>query len=246
MNIIAQTEDNRLITTQDEEVQHIALDQIKANPYQPRKTFDDTKLDDLAGTLKDINKGQVRLLDNVAIAAAPVKRLSANLLFEKIERPIKALASLFAGIYAVESLSEWCAREGVPAVTGVDTRAIVTYLREQGSSLARITIGDEYDQDQDEDFVDPEQINLVQAIADLLPIPDFAQESHKWKPTGDRHLVLEIALHGAHEEHCAHDKIVPRGGGEGRHDPFSQAGIIDVLRNQMGHLLGQSSKVGYI
>ncbi len=52
MNIIAQTEDNRLITTQDEEVQHIALDQIKANPYQPRKTFDDTKLDDLAGSIR--------------------------------------------------------------------------------------------------------------------------------------------------------------------------------------------------
>ncbi len=52
MNIIAQTEDNRLITAQDEEVQHIALDQIKANPYQPRKTFDDTKLDDLAGSIR--------------------------------------------------------------------------------------------------------------------------------------------------------------------------------------------------
>lgn len=52
MNIIAQTEDDRLITAQDEEVQHIALDQIKANPYQPRKTFDDTKLDDLAGSIR--------------------------------------------------------------------------------------------------------------------------------------------------------------------------------------------------
>ena len=70
---------------------------------------------------------------------------------------------------AVESLSEWCAREGVPAVTGVDTRAIVTYLREQGSSLARITIGDEYDQDQDEDFVDPEQINLVRKVSTKAP-----------------------------------------------------------------------------
>ena len=30
-------------------------------------------------------------------------------------------------------------------LVGVDTRAIVTYLREQGSSLARLTIGEEYD-----------------------------------------------------------------------------------------------------
>ena len=51
---------------------------------------------------------------------------------------------------AVESLSQWCAREGVPAISGVDTRAIVTYLREQGSSLAKITVGEEYDEEQDE------------------------------------------------------------------------------------------------
>ncbi|RMZ86020.1 hypothetical protein DV737_g327, partial [Chaetothyriales sp. CBS 132003] len=70
---------------------------------------------------------------------------------------------------AVESLSQWCAREGVPAITGVDTRAIVTHLREQGSSLARITIGEEYDQDQDAAFVDPEQINLVRRVSTKAP-----------------------------------------------------------------------------
>lgn len=70
---------------------------------------------------------------------------------------------------AVESLKEWCAREGVPAISGVDTRAIVTYLREQGSSLARITIGEEYDADQDEAFVDPEQINLVRKVSTKAP-----------------------------------------------------------------------------
>ena len=52
MKSIAQSEDNRIITGQDDEVQHIALDQIKANPYQPRKTFDDMKLDDLAGSIR--------------------------------------------------------------------------------------------------------------------------------------------------------------------------------------------------
>lgn len=70
---------------------------------------------------------------------------------------------------AVESLGEWCAREGVPAISGVDTRAIVTYLREQGSSLARLTIGEEYDQDEDEAFIDPEQINLVRRVSTKAP-----------------------------------------------------------------------------
>lgn len=70
---------------------------------------------------------------------------------------------------AVESLSEWCAREGVPAISGVDTRAIVTFLREQGSSLARITVGEEYDADQDEAFTDPEQLNLVRRVSTKAP-----------------------------------------------------------------------------
>ncbi|PLN83132.1 carbamoyl-phosphate synthase arginine-specific small chain [Aspergillus taichungensis] len=70
---------------------------------------------------------------------------------------------------AVESLGEWCAREGVPAISGVDTRQIVTYLREQGSSLARITVGEEYDADQDEAFTDPEQIHLVRQVSTKQP-----------------------------------------------------------------------------
>lgn len=84
---------------------------------------------------------------------------------------------------AVESLSQWCAREGVPAISGVDTRAIVTYLREQGSSLARITIGEEYDADQDEAFVDPEQINLVDKVSTKAPF-------HVSSPHGDLHVAV--------------------------------------------------------
>lgn len=70
---------------------------------------------------------------------------------------------------AVESLGEWCKREGVAAISGVDTRAIVTYLRERGSSLARITIGEEYDADEDEAFLDPGAINLVHKVSTKAP-----------------------------------------------------------------------------
>ncbi|ORY65066.1 carbamoyl-phosphate synthase [Pseudomassariella vexata] len=76
---------------------------------------------------------------------------------------------------AVESLGEWCAREGIPAISGVDTRAIVTHLREQGSSLARISIGDEYDADEDESYVDPGQINLVKRVSTKAPFVVEAQ-----------------------------------------------------------------------
>ena len=84
---------------------------------------------------------------------------------------------------AVESLADWCAREGVPAISGVDTRAIVTYLREQGSSLAKITVGEEYDEEQDEAFVDPEQINLVSKVSTKAPF-------HVSSNSGDTHVAV--------------------------------------------------------
>ncbi|KAK6336123.1 Multifunctional pyrimidine synthesis protein CAD [Orbilia brochopaga] len=83
---------------------------------------------------------------------------------------------------AVESLGEWCTREGIPAISGVDTRDIVTFLREQGSSLARITIGEEYDADEDEAFIDPEQINLVKKVSTKAPF-------HVSSP-GDLHVAV--------------------------------------------------------
>ncbi|KAJ4395761.1 Multifunctional pyrimidine synthesis protein CAD [Didymella pomorum] len=84
---------------------------------------------------------------------------------------------------AVESLAQWCAREGVPAISGVDTREVVTYLREQGSSLARITIGEEYDADEDEAFIDPEAINLVRRVSTKAPF-------HVSSSLGDMHVAL--------------------------------------------------------
>lgn len=79
------------------------------------------------------------------------------------------VATKYSHWTAVESLGNWCAREGVPAISGVDTRDIVTYLREQGSSLARITIGEEYDANEDEGFLDPGQINLVKRVSTKAP-----------------------------------------------------------------------------
>lgn len=84
---------------------------------------------------------------------------------------------------AVESLAEWCAREGVPAISGVDTRAIVTYLREQGSSLGKITVGEEYDADEDEAYEDPASINLVKKVSTKAPF-------HVPSPNGNAHIAL--------------------------------------------------------
>ncbi|ODV66289.1 multifunctional pyrimidine synthesis protein CAD [Hyphopichia burtonii NRRL Y-1933] len=70
---------------------------------------------------------------------------------------------------AVESLQQWCQRSGVAAISGVDTRQLVSYLRDKGSSLAKITIGEEYDADEDAAFEDPGSINLVHKVTTKAP-----------------------------------------------------------------------------
>lgn len=70
---------------------------------------------------------------------------------------------------AVESLQQWCKRNGVAAISGVDTRQLVSYLREKGSSLAKITVGEEYDADEDAAFEDPGSINLVHKVTTKAP-----------------------------------------------------------------------------
>ncbi|KAI9500836.1 small subunit of carbamoyl-phosphate synthase [Coemansia spiralis] len=59
---------------------------------------------------------------------------------------------------AVESLQEWCHRENVPAITGVDTRALVHILRGQGSTLGALSTGAV---EQPVEWVDPNKANLV-------------------------------------------------------------------------------------
>ncbi|CAA18888.1 arginine specific carbamoyl-phosphate synthase subunit Arg5 [Schizosaccharomyces pombe] len=105
------------------------------------------------------------------------KKRDENGLLRHFESPHIQCAGVVVNDYAtkyshwtaVESLGEWCAREGVAAITGVDTRAIVTFLREQGSSLAKISIGEEYDANDDEAFINPEEVNLVSQVSTREP-----------------------------------------------------------------------------
>lgn len=124
-------------------------------------------------------RGQILVFTQPLIGnyGVPPTEKDENGLYKYFESPnlqasgvvVADVAEQYSHWTAVESLGEWCIREGVPAISGVDTRAIVTFLREQGSSLARITIGEEYDADQDEAFVDPEQINLVRKVSTKAP-----------------------------------------------------------------------------
>lgn len=66
---------------------------------------------------------------------------------------------------AVESLANWCQREGVAAVTGVDTREVIQYLRERGSSLGRITVEGQ----EPAGYLDPMRTNLVARVSTKQP-----------------------------------------------------------------------------
>lgn len=61
---------------------------------------------------------------------------------------------------AVESLGEWCIRQGVPAFSDVDTRALTKLLRDKGSGLGRMVFGENAGA-----FIDPN------AVVRNLPIP---------------------------------------------------------------------------
>lgn len=49
---MAYEHDERLTLNQNEQVQKVAISEIKANPYQPRKTFDEDRLQDLADSIR--------------------------------------------------------------------------------------------------------------------------------------------------------------------------------------------------
>ncbi len=66
---------------------------------------------------------------------------------------------------AVKSLGEWLAAHGVPAIQGVDTRALTKRIREKGTMLGRLVCEGE-----DVPFEDPNARNLVSEASVREPI----------------------------------------------------------------------------
>lgn len=60
---------------------------------------------------------------------------------------------------AVQSLSQWLIKSGVPALAGIDTRLLTKKLRENGAMLGKIIFND------DIPFEDPNQMNLVDQVS---------------------------------------------------------------------------------
>ncbi|HFO1656989.1 ParB/RepB/Spo0J family partition protein [Staphylococcus aureus] len=52
MSELSKSENQRITKTKDEQIKQIDISDIKPNPYQPRKTFDENHLNDLADSIK--------------------------------------------------------------------------------------------------------------------------------------------------------------------------------------------------
>ncbi|KAM5533341.1 hypothetical protein V8D89_013015 [Ganoderma adspersum] len=94
------------------------------------------------------------------------------------------VAEKFSHYTAVESLASWCQRYNVPGITGVDTRAITTLLRDQGTTLGRLAVGADSSlaTPQPEEYWDPTTENLVDQVSTKTP--------YELNPTGDVKIAV--------------------------------------------------------
>ncbi|KAI0093188.1 carbamoyl phosphate synthase small subunit [Irpex rosettiformis] len=94
------------------------------------------------------------------------------------------VAEKFSHYLAVESLHSWCDRYGVPGITGVDTRAITTLLRDQGTTLGRLAVGADASAAAPvaSEYWDPTTENLVAQVS--------TKEPYVLNPTGDVKIAV--------------------------------------------------------
>jgi carbamoyl-phosphate synthase small subunit len=90
----------------------------------------------------------------------------------------------FSHYQAVESLAAWCARHNVPGLTAVDTRAITTLLRDQGTTLGRLAIGSDVGlpAPKEGEYWDPSLENLVDQVS--------TKEPYELNPSGDVKIAV--------------------------------------------------------
>jgi len=95
------------------------------------------------------------------------------------------VALKYSHYLAVESLHEWCDRHGVPGISGVDTRAVTTLLRDQGTTLGRIAVGEAEvakPAPAAEEYWDPSAENLIDQVS--------TKEPYVLNPKGDVHIAV--------------------------------------------------------
>ncbi|MDD3862103.1 MAG: glutamine-hydrolyzing carbamoyl-phosphate synthase small subunit [Candidatus Gracilibacteria bacterium] len=110
------------------------------------------------------------LIGNYGVGGGCVDEDKISKRFESEKIHIKGLiVSEYSENYshwdAKKSLGEWLKKNNIPAITGVDTRALTQKLRKYGTTLGKISIGNK-----ECDFYDPNIVNLVDEASIKKPI----------------------------------------------------------------------------
>ena len=94
------------------------------------------------------------------------------------------VAEKFSHYTAIESLHTWCSRYNVPGLTGVDSRAITRLLRDQGTTLGRLAVGDDaaMPAPKEDEYWDPSKEHLVDQVS--------TKEPYVLNPTGDVRIAV--------------------------------------------------------
>ncbi|KAJ4483266.1 carbamoyl-phosphate synthase [Lentinula aciculospora] len=97
---------------------------------------------------------------------------------------VSDVAEKFSHYTAAESLASWCQRHDIPGITGVDTRAITRLLRDQGTTLGRLTVGTDASlpAPNADEFWDPSLENLVDQVS--------TKEPYEINPSGSIKIAL--------------------------------------------------------
>lgn len=84
--------------------------------------------------------------------------------------------------HARRSLADWLKAWDVPALTGIDTRALTKRLREKGTMPGKVVV------DRDLDFIDPNRENLIERVTTPEPV------SYNPDGPGPRIVVLDCGV----------------------------------------------------
>uniref|UniRef100_A0A8C4QW46 Carbamoyl-phosphate synthase small subunit N-terminal domain-containing protein n=1 Tax=Eptatretus burgeri TaxID=7764 RepID=A0A8C4QW46_EPTBU len=81
---------------------------------------------------------------------------------------------------ATSSLGAWLRREGIPALQGIDSRALTVHIRDSGTLLGKIVL--DGDDETRTSFWDPNAVNLVKEVS--------TKEVRVFNPSGELKIVV--------------------------------------------------------
>lgn len=136
---------------------------VKKNQSIPGEVVFNTGMTGYVESLSDPSyTGQILVLTHPLIGnyGVPERRFFESKKIHVSGLVVSRYSETYSHHDAIESLSSWLTREGVPAITGVDTRALTKILREKGVMLGAMTEGNTKPR-----FVDPNKSNLVAQVS---------------------------------------------------------------------------------